>query len=102
MDHGPDLYRRSLYSFWKRMVILPNMDAFDAPDRGSSCTRRQRTDTPLQALVAMNDPLWLEASRHLAERVLLQRRLDRGAAGLPRPAPPRPALAAQGRGRAGR
>jgi len=71
MDHGESLYRRSLYSFWKRMVILPNMDAFDAPDRGSSCTRRQRTDTPLQALVAMNDPLWLEAARHLAERVVL-------------------------------
>jgi len=69
-DHGDALYRRSLYTFWKRMATMPNMDALDEPVRDGSCTRRQRTDTPLQALVMMNDPQWLEASRQLAERVI--------------------------------
>jgi hypothetical protein len=69
-DHGDALYRRSLYTFWKRMATMPDMDALDVPVRDAACTRRQRTDTPLQALVLMNDPLWLEASRHLAERIL--------------------------------
>ncbi len=71
-DHGDSLYRRSLYTFWKRMATMPDMDTLDAPVRDASCTRRQRTDTPLQALVLMNDPQWLEASRHLAERVIHQ------------------------------
>jgi hypothetical protein len=69
-DHGQALYRRSLYTFWKRMATMPNMDALDEPVRDAACTRRQRTDTPLQALVTMNDPQWLEASRILAERVI--------------------------------
>jgi hypothetical protein len=69
-DHGDALYRRSLYTIWKRMATMPNMDALDEPVRDASCTRRQRTDTPLQALVLMNDPQWLEASRNLAERIL--------------------------------
>jgi hypothetical protein len=69
-DHGDALYRRSLYTVWKRMATMPNMDALDVPVRDAACTRRQRTDTPLQALVLMNDPQWLEASRHLAERIL--------------------------------
>ncbi len=71
-DHGDNLYRRSLYTFWKRMATLPNMDALDEPARDGACTRRQRTDTPLQALVLMNDPQWLEASRQLAQRVINQ------------------------------
>jgi hypothetical protein len=71
-DHGESLYRRSLYTFWKRMATMPDMDTLDVPVRDAACTRRQRTDTPLQALVLMNDPLWLEASRKLAERVIRQ------------------------------
>ena len=69
-DHGAALYRRSMYTYWKRMAMMPDMDAFDAPARDMACTRRQRTDTPLQALVTMNDVQWVEASRALAERLI--------------------------------
>jgi hypothetical protein len=69
-EHGDALYRRSMYSYWKRMAILPDMDAFDAPMRDVVCTRRQRTDTPLQALVTMNDQQWVEAARALAQRTI--------------------------------
>ena len=69
-DHGDALYRRSLYTFWKRMATMPDMDTFDSPMRDAACTRRQRTDTPLQALVSMNEPLRLEAARKLAERLI--------------------------------
>src|SRR6202012_5666217 len=71
-DHGKALHRRSRYTYWKRMAMQPNMDAFDAPTRDTACPRRQRTDTPLQALVTINDPQWVEASRALAERLIRQ------------------------------
>jgi hypothetical protein len=71
-EHGDALYRRSMYTYWKRMAMLPDMDAFDAPMRDVVCTRRQRTDTPLQALVTMNDVQWVEAARALAQRVIVE------------------------------
>jgi hypothetical protein len=71
-DHGDSLYRRSMYTYWKRMASPPAMDAFDAAVRDVVCTRRQRTDTPLQALVTMNDEQWVEAARALAQRVIVE------------------------------
>ncbi len=69
-DKGEGLYRRSVYTFWKRGSMPPSMETFDATSREVVCTRRVRTDTPLQAFVTMNDPQWFEAARKLAERAV--------------------------------
>ncbi|MFT5049158.1 MAG: hypothetical protein ACI8QZ_000548 [Chlamydiales bacterium] len=67
---GDDLWRRSLYTYWKRAVPPPAMQAFDAPTRESCVVRRQSTNTPLQALVLWNDEQFVEAARMLAARAL--------------------------------
>jgi hypothetical protein len=69
-SEGADKYRRGLYTFWRRTVPYPSMATFDAPSREICSVRRIRTNTPLQALVTLNDPVYVEAAQALARRVL--------------------------------
>ena len=71
-DTGSSLYRRSMYTVWKRTTPPPAMMNFDTSERNLCSIKRQSTSTPLQALVLMNDPQFVEASRILAERMILE------------------------------
>ncbi len=68
-DKGERLYRRSLYTFWKRTIPHPTQATFDAPSRANCTVRRQKTSTPLQALVLLNDPIFLEAAKVLGQKM---------------------------------
>ncbi|NND08433.1 MAG: DUF1553 domain-containing protein [Saprospiraceae bacterium] len=69
-DSGEALYRRSLYTFWKRTVPHPTLSTFDVPNRANCEVKRQKTSTPLQALVLLNDPTYIESCRALAAKML--------------------------------
>ena len=73
---GDSLYRRSLYTVWKRSAPPPSMLSFDAPDRYYCVVRRQETSTPMQALVLMNDPQFIETARVLAQKLMLTKALS--------------------------
>jgi mono/diheme cytochrome c family protein len=76
-DHGEKLYRRSLYTYWKRTMPPPNMTAFDAPTREVCTAVRSTTTTPMQALVMLNDVQFVEAARAFAERIFRSADKDR-------------------------
>jgi hypothetical protein len=69
---GPDRYRRALYTTWRRSNPYPSMATFDAPNREVCTVRRVRTNTPLQALVTLNDPVYIEAAQALARKIVAE------------------------------
>src|SRR5262249_18010426 len=71
-DHGENQYRRGLYTYWQRTFPHPSLIAFDAPSREECTVDRPRSNTPLQALVLLNDPTYVEAARVFAERIIGQ------------------------------
>lgn len=71
-SQGEDKHRRALYTFWRRTVPYPSMAAFDAPSRELCTVKRVRTNTPLQALVTLNDPVYIEAAQALARRIVAE------------------------------
>jgi len=77
-DSGDKLYRRSMYTFWKRSVPHPTLATFDSPDRSECTVRRQKTNTPLQALVLLNDPVFVEASKVIGEQITKSEKIEDG------------------------
>ncbi len=75
-DKGEKLYRRSMYTYWKRSAPHPGLMAFDTPTREKCVLQRQRTNTPMQALVTLNDEQFVEAARHFAQRILKSDKKD--------------------------
>ncbi|AZQ63108.1 DUF1553 domain-containing protein [Flammeovirga pectinis] len=75
---GDDLYRRSIYTFWKRTIPNPTLQTFDQPERSECSVKRQKTNTPLQALVVLNDPTYVEASRKIGEQITKSPSLSEG------------------------
>ena len=75
-SEGADQYRRGMYWFWKRTAPPASLSTFDAPDREKCVARRSVTNTPLQALVLLNDPAYIEASRVLAQNVIREAGAD--------------------------
>jgi hypothetical protein len=71
-DKGDKLYRRGIYVYWKRSTLYPSFEAFDAPTRLTCVVERAKTTTPLQSLVLLNDPVYVEAARFLGQRMLLE------------------------------
>ena len=71
-SHGADLYRRGLYTYWKRSSPHPSLSSFDAPNRELCAVQRPRTNTPLQALTLLNDPQYIEAARALGQRAMTE------------------------------
>ena len=69
-DKGDNLYRRGLYTYWCRTFPHPSLVAFDAPSREECAVERPRSNTPLQALVLLNDPIYVEAARAFSERII--------------------------------
>jgi hypothetical protein len=76
ISKGEDKYRRGLYTFWRRTSPYPAFMSFDAPSRELICTRRPRSNTPLQALTTLNDPSYVEASEALARRMMNEAKGD--------------------------
>jgi mono/diheme cytochrome c family protein len=75
-DHGPNQYRRGLYTYWQRTFLHPSLLAFDASSREECVVQRPRSNTPLQALVLLNDPTYVEAARVLAARLIAEAGTD--------------------------
>src|SRR5262249_27457810 len=69
-SRGDDLYRRGVYTFWQRTFLHPSLVTFDAPTREECVVNRVNSDTPLQALVLLNDPIYVEAARVFAQRIM--------------------------------